>query len=1439
MPKSKYPQELDTSIEIPPVRDNIVDVGSDVINSIRDAIFKIERTLGLNPQGAVGNTLAERLDRIMDGNGNLKSDALSLANILSGPILNSDVSRIAAIHESKLKLDFPTTLLQDEISQVNGELQNIIDQVQELSTSLSVHLNSSATNRHPALSIGVAGKPAVGTDIAATELLTGSAQSALEAIYNSHVNYTGVSITSENNSHIAAQIHFDDTNISGIITSDDVQEAIEDLALASQNTEITHQDLFHSNGYLRVGKMDSSDIDGVGEVLIDGTSISFSSSAGGSSGLAVIILNDTIAVGDFDLKKSDILTITDPNDEDNLVAGSYEIANFTESGGFITELEIFGTIQLDSTSNSLGRISKNINTPTDKGGLLVVAREEASLLSARTVQVCNPDSVSVISSGILSSEITTINRFINISVDSGTSTSIDMYNGLVTKQSIDSVVSRINEQCAEESLDFLAYRADLESGTSELVIAHNLPDSGTDKHTITVSKGTDDGINSSGFSYIEDIAVSSKYGGSYFISGITHVGLKTKLDSLLLSFNSGAVIVNTGSSGINFLDAGLKSGNILTITDTNTSTDSGSYLISSVTETQLALDPGQLPSGFADLSGDLARFRVYSNIASFDSLTFDEVSGTFGAALLDVYLDENRDVISTKRFEYESISSSSVLVLTDFEGDVGGLESILTISGGTNIITLSLDGGPSKKIRGDNTYVWLSSGTSNVNLRFYIPSVGSINPIISSGGGADILMELFGFDGLNLDTNLFLARVPYDSFQGRVSGGVESIRSRAKLRLGSIGINEIGSDVRSVLQEVPLSELRSNGITYGLEVSNPSVNGDGFYVFDLSHGVAYVRGKRFIIPSKSGIITDILAATFDKIFIAINEDGNVVFESAIATCISPFGDSEDTLLASFEYAGISPPALIDLRLFINDLDLKILNAVTVSPQAGMGHFSSLGKAIRYAKRFSQIFPDAGIPTIHLKSGNYESIIESEDLTRTFNQWIVDLQHLDATVLTAEFDKYIEAGLMIDFPVTIEGEGNSTAISIINRYTFSDQTVDFRGEIGIPGDGFTMHTLPLDKITDGFVSIKNLRLTNTFIGFEDFNIDSGSSPYINGAVIENIMFDFRNFTSNTRDNFFGPSGINLLERNDQTINKGNIVIDKCRFIESIIFAGGLESGRVKNLMISDNSVMNDSTLGLFDQDFYTFADADSGSNISLIGNHNTSNFFTVGNASEPNITSGTEGWGDRFSRDIRVGGGVFAEDDVQADNFRYNSTRTRTRLYTMDENREVTSASSITSWIGAGGGSPSASSSSLVASGSTVTWPTFLLANTDTLRFRLDSLNPGEKIVGVRLGFEGDPSNVTRWSGVIRSGNISGGSPAVAFFNLEEQGSGPAPSFSTFNILSRSLTSTTSTTTTWDVDGASSKLWFIDVSHDKPIDTFHLYWIELTIEVDDIESVLGL
>jgi hypothetical protein len=111
MSKSKYPNKIDTSIELPTVRDNILQAGSEAINSLRSAIIQIEKTLGINPQGEATQTLSQRLERSLDLKGNIKKDSLNLAGLITGPISDKDVSQSAKIKEEKLDLSYSTNFL--------------------------------------------------------------------------------------------------------------------------------------------------------------------------------------------------------------------------------------------------------------------------------------------------------------------------------------------------------------------------------------------------------------------------------------------------------------------------------------------------------------------------------------------------------------------------------------------------------------------------------------------------------------------------------------------------------------------------------------------------------------------------------------------------------------------------------------------------------------------------------------------------------------------------------------------------------------------------------------------------------------------------------------------------------------------------------------------------------------------------------------------------------------------------------------------------------------------------------------------------------------------------------------------------------------------------------------------------------------------------------
>ena len=111
---SNYPNQLDTDIELPPVNDNITEIGGEAINAVRDAVLNIEETLGTNIHGTSGN-LATRLNVSINNDGTIKSSALTSAGLVSLPIYDYHIAPAAAITESKLSLDHSTQDLYNKL----------------------------------------------------------------------------------------------------------------------------------------------------------------------------------------------------------------------------------------------------------------------------------------------------------------------------------------------------------------------------------------------------------------------------------------------------------------------------------------------------------------------------------------------------------------------------------------------------------------------------------------------------------------------------------------------------------------------------------------------------------------------------------------------------------------------------------------------------------------------------------------------------------------------------------------------------------------------------------------------------------------------------------------------------------------------------------------------------------------------------------------------------------------------------------------------------------------------------------------------------------------------------------------------------------------------------------------------------------------------------
>jgi len=137
----KFPVELDTDSEIQRVDANTTEVIADTVNDIRDAVFAIERSLGVSAAGNK-NSLSERVNVSIDADGNIKPSALSGFSVISGQIDDHDIKPSAGIKESKLSLDVSTSNLNSQIGIIGNTVNYLNTEFGPVKSKLSAHLDS-------------------------------------------------------------------------------------------------------------------------------------------------------------------------------------------------------------------------------------------------------------------------------------------------------------------------------------------------------------------------------------------------------------------------------------------------------------------------------------------------------------------------------------------------------------------------------------------------------------------------------------------------------------------------------------------------------------------------------------------------------------------------------------------------------------------------------------------------------------------------------------------------------------------------------------------------------------------------------------------------------------------------------------------------------------------------------------------------------------------------------------------------------------------------------------------------------------------------------------------------------------------------------------------------------------------------------------------------
>ena len=230
MGRSSYPGQIDSDVELPRVEDNVSEIGGDAINSLRDAIFSIETTLGIDPQGNTDD-LAARINVTLDADGRIKQAALAERGLVTLPITNAHISSGAAIEELKLDLEYGTAYLNGRIVSNTTDIDALRTTFNILSAQLTQHFGGSGF-RHQGNDI----------DLATAIRTYDTVEDALSALNTAFTNHEA----SIGGAHTAAGISAVD--VFSNFSADEVQTALEELDRLTSSVIQEHQDKGHRTG---------------------------------------------------------------------------------------------------------------------------------------------------------------------------------------------------------------------------------------------------------------------------------------------------------------------------------------------------------------------------------------------------------------------------------------------------------------------------------------------------------------------------------------------------------------------------------------------------------------------------------------------------------------------------------------------------------------------------------------------------------------------------------------------------------------------------------------------------------------------------------------------------------------------------------------------------------------------------------------------------------------------------------------------------------------------------------------------------------------------------------------------------------------------------------------------------------------------------------------
>jgi hypothetical protein len=281
-----YPLAIDSDLELPVVDDNITEIGGQAINSLRDAVFAIEETLGVSINGSVGD-LATRLNESLNSDGTIKASALTSVGLATLPITNNQIGSSAGIDEYKLNLDYSTSDLHTLIIASSALLSSLNTFTITIDSNFTLHLtgaqflnDGSTKSRHVLSQIDLNNVPSDSRDLSFSwsGLIdkNGNVRSSITAA-QALLEINDDLVSHENSisgAHVSTAISVDVSDFNEIPQSaNTVQKALDYLDDAEVLNLGQHRATQHSNGIPKISRSQSQILpDGYRENVVPATS---------------------------------------------------------------------------------------------------------------------------------------------------------------------------------------------------------------------------------------------------------------------------------------------------------------------------------------------------------------------------------------------------------------------------------------------------------------------------------------------------------------------------------------------------------------------------------------------------------------------------------------------------------------------------------------------------------------------------------------------------------------------------------------------------------------------------------------------------------------------------------------------------------------------------------------------------------------------------------------------------------------------------------------------------------------------------------------------------------------------------------------------------------------------------------------------------------------